>query len=65
MSNKLHNWINVRSMDWKAVMNLLQEYGVISDNCVSVKDVGNDGYAMKWLACNPHLLPSGNSQSSN
>lgn len=59
--NKLENWIKVRCADGTAIMNLLQDYGIVSDNCVTTKDVGNDAYAMKWLACNPHLLPSGDS----
>jgi hypothetical protein len=33
-------------------MNLLQEYGVVSDNVVWAKDVGNDGKAMRWMAIN-------------
>lgn len=33
-------------------MNVLQEYGVISDNCIDVGDVGNDKEAMMWLAKN-------------
>jgi hypothetical protein len=31
-------------------LNLLQEYGVISDNCVTWDDVHNKDEALKWLA---------------
>ncbi len=30
-------------------MNELQEHGIISDNCVDWKDVGNQEEAIKWL----------------
>lgn len=60
MNNKLENWIKIRGEDSNQVMNLLQEYGVISDNCIMAKDVGNPTYAMKWMACNHHLLSKKN-----
>lgn len=60
MSNKLEAWIKLREENEKEVMNLLQEYGAVSDNCVMAKDVGNPTYAMKWMACNHHLLPKKN-----
>lgn len=50
--NKLDNWIRARFADQKEVLNVLQEYGVISDNCVNVEDVGNDLEAMKFMARN-------------
>jgi hypothetical protein len=37
-------------------MNLLQEYGIISDNCVWAKDCGNDLKAIRWLAVNAEQL---------
>jgi hypothetical protein len=37
-------------------MNLLQEYGVISDNTVWAKDCGNDLRAIRWLAVNAEQL---------
>ena len=50
--NKLENWIKVRDGNEVETMNLLQECGVVSDNAVWAKDVGNDGKAMRWMAIN-------------
>ena len=50
--NKLERWIKNRLINEKYLMNALQEYGVVSDNCINAKDVGNDGEAMKWIARN-------------
>jgi hypothetical protein len=57
MNNKLENWIAIRQADEVKIMNLLQNYGVISDNAVWAKDCGNDLRAICWLAVNPKLLP--------
>lgn len=57
MKNKLETWITNRKADESRIMNLLQEYGIISDNCVWAKDCGNDLKAIRWLAVNPKLLP--------
>jgi hypothetical protein len=62
MSNKLDNWIKARFANEKEVLNVLQEYGVISDNCVGVEDVGNSMEAMKWMACNHKLMKDEDSQ---
>lgn len=56
MKNKLENWIANSGSNESSVMNLLQEYGVISDNCVWAKDCGNDLKAIRWLAVNSRLL---------
>jgi hypothetical protein len=50
--NKLENWIKSRHGDEREIMNVLQEYGVISDNSEFAKDVGNDREAMWWAAKN-------------
>jgi hypothetical protein len=50
--NKLENWIKVRDGNEVEIMNLLQDYGVVSDNAVWAKDVWNDGKAMRWMAIN-------------
>jgi hypothetical protein len=49
MSESLRQYIAARGLDEVAVMNELQEHGVISDNAVSVADVGNGGAAIAWL----------------
>lgn len=51
-SNKLSNWIKNSLSNEIEVMNALQEYGVVSDNCVDAKNVGNDREAMMWVAKN-------------
>jgi hypothetical protein len=51
-NNKLENWIQARHGDEREIMDILQDYGVVSDNSVWAKDVGNDREAMKWLAKN-------------
>jgi hypothetical protein len=56
MKNKLENWIANRGANEVRVMNLLQEYGVISDNTVWAKDCGNDLRAIRWLAVNAEQL---------
>jgi hypothetical protein len=49
MSESLRAYIAACGLDEVAVMNFLQEHGVISDNAVSVADVGNGGAAIAWL----------------
>ena len=63
--NKLENWIKARFEDEKEVMNVLQEYGVISDNCIRADQVGNAMEAMKWMACNHKLMKEGNPPPSS
>ena len=50
--NKLEKWIKTRFADEVEVMNVLQDYGVVSDNAIWAKDVGNDKEAMMWVAKN-------------
>jgi hypothetical protein len=49
MSESLRAYIAARGLDAVLVMNELQEHGVISDNAVSVAEVGNGGVAIAWL----------------
>jgi len=49
MSQSLLAYIAAHGLDEVAVINELQEHGVISDNAVSVADVGNGGVAIAWL----------------
>jgi hypothetical protein len=49
VSESLRAYIAAHGLDEVAVMNQLQEHGVISDNAVSVAEVGNGGVAIAWL----------------
>ncbi len=49
MSESLRAYIAARGLDARLTMNELQDSGVISDNAVSVADVGNGGVAIAWL----------------
>lgn len=49
MSESLRAYIASRGLDARLVLNELQENGVISDNAVSVAEVGNGGAAIAWL----------------
>jgi hypothetical protein len=49
MSESLRAYIAACGLDEVAVMNELQDHGVISDNAVSVAEVGNGGAAISWL----------------
>jgi hypothetical protein len=49
VSETLRAYIAARGLDARLVMNFLQDHGVISDNAVSVADVGNGGVAIVWL----------------
>jgi hypothetical protein len=49
MSESLRAYIQSRGLNARLVMNELQDHGVISDNAVSVADVGNGGDCIGWL----------------
>jgi hypothetical protein len=49
MSESLRAYIAARGLDARLTMNFLQDHGVISDNAVSVAEVGNGGVAISWL----------------
>ena len=49
MSESLRAYIQSRGLDARLTMNELQDNGVISDNAVSVAEVGNGGVAIAWL----------------
>ena len=56
MKNQLENWIVNSDSNEVGVMNLLQEYGIVSDTIIWAKDCGNDLKAIRWLAVNANLL---------
>jgi hypothetical protein len=49
MSESLRAYIALHGLDEVLLLNELQNYGVISDNAVSVAEVGNGGAAIAWL----------------
>jgi hypothetical protein len=49
MSESLRAYIAARGLDARLVLNELQDHGVISDNAVSVAEVGNGGAAIAFL----------------
>jgi hypothetical protein len=49
VSESLRAYIAARGLDARLTMNFLQDNGVISDNAVSVAEVGNGGVAIAWL----------------
>ena len=49
MSESLRQYILARGLDARLVLNELQDHGVISDNAVSVAEVGNGGAAIAFL----------------
>jgi hypothetical protein len=49
VSESLRAYIAARGLDARLTMNFLQDNGVISDNAVSVAEVGNGGEAISWL----------------
>ena len=49
MSESLRAYIAARGLDARLTMNELQDHGVISDNAVSVAEVGNGGECIGWL----------------
>jgi hypothetical protein len=49
VSESLRAYIAARGLDARLTMNFLQDNGAISDNAVSVADVGNGGECIGWL----------------
>ena len=47
--NKLTDHIDANRLDEVAVMNQLQDCGVVSDNALMAADVGNAEAAVAWL----------------
>lgn len=52
----LKDYLEANFIDETEAMNLLQEHGIISDECVAPEDVGDSGKAVAWLHDNLHLL---------
>ena len=47
--NTLQHYIEAHRLNEAEVMNILQDHGVISDNCVSAADVAGSGKAVSYL----------------
>jgi hypothetical protein len=47
--NSLEHYLRDKGLDETEAMNLLQEHGIVSDNCEWARDVGNSGKAMLYL----------------
>lgn len=52
----LHDYLSANRIDETEAMNLLQEHGIISDECVVPEDVGDSGKAVTWIHDRRHLL---------
>lgn len=58
--NSLEHYIeNCLHDDEIAVMNILQEHGVISDNCIHAAEVFDSGKAVAWIERNPQFFRQG------
>lgn len=53
--NALRDYIEAFRLDETAVLNLLQDHGIISDECVLAEEVGDSGKAVSWLELNKNL----------
>ena len=47
--NSLCAYLKQSKLDPVKAMNALQDHGVISDNCIDAKDVGDSEAAVQWL----------------
>jgi hypothetical protein len=52
----LKDYIRAKKLDEKRILNLLQDYGIISDMCVTVEEVGDAGKAVVWLELNAEKI---------
>lgn len=55
--NSLRDYLLAHGLDESAALNLLQEYGIISDLCVTAEEVGDSGRAVTWLHDRLDSLP--------
>jgi hypothetical protein len=52
----LRDYLSANRIDETEAMNLLQENGIIADECVVPEDVGDSGKALTWIHDRRHLL---------
>lgn len=51
--NQLELYLEKHRISETRAMNLLQEHGIVSDNCVTAAEVGDTGKAIMWLNLHP------------
>jgi hypothetical protein len=54
--NTLKNYIAFKKLDETKILNILQDHGIISDNCITPDEVGDSGKAVAWLELNEEKL---------
>jgi hypothetical protein len=52
MKNQLELYLEKLRIPEIRAMNLLQEHGIVSDNCVTAAEVRDTGKAISWLNLN-------------
>jgi hypothetical protein len=52
VKNQLELYLEKLRIPETRAMNLLQEHGIVSDNCVTAAEVGDIGKAISWLNLN-------------
>lgn len=55
MSASLLAYVALHDLDPILTMNMLQEHGICSDNCITLEDVGDGGKCLAWLHNQPDL----------
>ena len=55
--NTLRDYISAHRLDEIEILNLLQDQGIISDECVTAEDCGDAGRAVTWLHDRLEELP--------
>jgi hypothetical protein len=53
----LRDFILLHRLDATAILNLLQDHGIISDECVTAEDCGDASRAIPWLHDRLETLP--------
>lgn len=55
--NTLRDYISAHRLDEIEILNILQDQGIISDECVTAEDCGDAGRAVTWLHDRLEELP--------
>jgi len=54
--NTLKEYITSRKLDENKILNILQDHGIISDNCITSDEVGDSGKAVAWIELNEEKI---------